>query len=135
MDNGSEEDSTCSLTSSLPELRSCTNRGTAPCSMTTFVCSDVPEATLVRAQAASNCKWNNILSVRLKPSQSMEKARLKDRKNPYLQLGYIIPSQKLHKPRDNTCLDDLINWRAAFCTDKPMKVKIQMGISQAKTNI
>lgn len=29
--------------------------GTAPCSMTTRVCSDVPDATLVKAQAASNC--------------------------------------------------------------------------------
>ncbi len=29
--------------------------GTAPSSMTTLVWSDVPLATLVRAQAASNC--------------------------------------------------------------------------------
>lgn len=30
--------------------------GTAPDSMTTWVCSEVPEAMLVRAQAASNCR-------------------------------------------------------------------------------
>lgn len=29
--------------------------GTAPVSMTTFVCKKVPEAMLVNAQAASNC--------------------------------------------------------------------------------
>lgn len=32
--------------------------GTAPSSITTLVCSEVPEATLVSAQAASNCKAN-----------------------------------------------------------------------------
>lgn len=30
--------------------------GTAPDSMTTWVCSDVPEAMFVKAHAASNCK-------------------------------------------------------------------------------
>jgi hypothetical protein len=29
--------------------------GTAPASTTTLVCSEVPDATLVSAQAASNC--------------------------------------------------------------------------------
>lgn len=47
---------TCSRTSSLGEPRSLTNIGTAPCSITTLVFSDVPEAMLVRAQAASNYK-------------------------------------------------------------------------------
>lgn len=47
---------TCSRTSSLGELRSCINLGTAPWSMTTRVCSDVPDATFVNAQAASNCQ-------------------------------------------------------------------------------
>eukprot|EP00955_Chlamydomonas_euryale_P055336 356110-Chlamydomonas_euryale.AAC.3 len=47
---------TCSRTSSLGEDNSCTKIGTAPASMTTLVCSDVPDATLVSAHAASNCK-------------------------------------------------------------------------------
>ena len=51
---GKTSTSTCSRTSSLGELRSCTNIGTAPLSITTLVWSDVPEAILVRAQAASN---------------------------------------------------------------------------------
>lgn len=46
---------TCSRTSSLFELSSCTKMGTAPLSITTFVCSEVPDATFVRAHAASNC--------------------------------------------------------------------------------
>ena len=46
---------TCSLTSSLGELSSATKIGTALLSMTTLVCSDVPDATFVKAQAASNC--------------------------------------------------------------------------------
>ena len=45
---------TCSLTSSLVDRKSWTNRGTAPFSITSRVLSEVPEATLVRAQAASN---------------------------------------------------------------------------------
>lgn len=46
---------TCSRTSSLGDSSSCTKMGTAPLSMTTLVCSEVPDATLVRAHAASNC--------------------------------------------------------------------------------
>jgi hypothetical protein len=49
---------TCSLTSSLVDRRSWTNRGTAPFSITSRVLSEVPEATLVRAQAASNYRQN-----------------------------------------------------------------------------
>mmetsp|Transcript_15658 Transcript_15658/g.27075 ORF Transcript_15658/g.27075 Transcript_15658/m.27075 type:complete len:257 (+) Transcript_15658:2072-2842(+) len=45
----------CSRTSSLGDDSSCTNMGTAPESMTTLVWSEVPDATLVSAQAASNC--------------------------------------------------------------------------------
>ncbi len=45
---------TCSLTSSLGEASSCTKMGTAPLSITTRVCSEVPDATFVSAQAASN---------------------------------------------------------------------------------
>lgn len=50
---------TCSRTSSLGELRSLTNIGTAPWSITTLVFSDVPEAMLVRAHAASNYNIKN----------------------------------------------------------------------------
>mmetsp|Transcript_11535 Transcript_11535/g.27666 ORF Transcript_11535/g.27666 Transcript_11535/m.27666 type:complete len:254 (-) Transcript_11535:129-890(-) len=46
----------CSRTSSLGELRSCTNMGTAPRSTQTCVCSEVPDAMLVNAHAASNCR-------------------------------------------------------------------------------
>lgn len=49
---------TCSLTSSLVDRRSWTNRGTAPFSITSRVLSEVPDATLVRAQAASNYRQN-----------------------------------------------------------------------------
>lgn len=48
------EASTCSLTSSVCELKSFTNIGTAPWSITTLVFSDVPEAIFVKAHAASN---------------------------------------------------------------------------------
>ena len=48
---------TCSRTSSFSERRSCTKIGTAPLSITTLVCSLVPEAMFVKAHAASNCWW------------------------------------------------------------------------------
>ena len=44
----------CSFTSSFVLLSSCTNTGMAPCSITTRVCFEVPEAMLVRAHADSN---------------------------------------------------------------------------------
>lgn len=47
---------TCSCTSLFSELSSSMKMGTAPVSMTTLVWRNVPEAMLVRAQAASNCK-------------------------------------------------------------------------------
>ena len=50
----------CSRTSSLGLIRRRTKMGTAPTSMTTLVWSEVPEAMLVRAQAASN--WRAGLS-------------------------------------------------------------------------
>lgn len=46
----------CSHTFWCGEYNSLRNRGTAPHSTTAFVCSDVPEAMFVSAQAASNCK-------------------------------------------------------------------------------
>jgi hypothetical protein len=54
---------TCSRTSSLGELRSWTKIGTAPWSMTTRVWSDVPDAILVSAHAASNCIGNMAISI------------------------------------------------------------------------
>ncbi|MPC16790.1 hypothetical protein E2C01_009626 [Portunus trituberculatus] len=45
----------CSWTSSKSELSSWIKIGTAPASITIRVCVLVPEAMLVRAQAASNC--------------------------------------------------------------------------------
>ena len=33
--------------------------GTAPAAITVFVCMDVPDAMLVSAHAASNCRANN----------------------------------------------------------------------------
>ena len=50
----------CSRTSSFGESKSCTKMGTAPLAMTTRVCSEVPEAMLVRAHALSN--WSIGLS-------------------------------------------------------------------------
>lgn len=47
---------TCSWTSSKSELSSSMKIGTAPASITVFVCMDVPDAMLVNAQAASNCR-------------------------------------------------------------------------------
>lgn len=46
---------TCSCTSSCSELSNFIKIGTAPVSITTFVCRKVPDAMFVRAQAASNC--------------------------------------------------------------------------------
>jgi len=46
----------CSATCIYDEPRSCTSFGTAPCFTTVFVCSDVPDAMLVSAHEASNCK-------------------------------------------------------------------------------
>ena len=45
----------CSRTSSTGDESSSMKMGTAPASMTTCVCSDVPDAMFVSAQAASNC--------------------------------------------------------------------------------
>mmetsp|Transcript_43523 Transcript_43523/g.120355 ORF Transcript_43523/g.120355 Transcript_43523/m.120355 type:complete len:209 (-) Transcript_43523:205-831(-) len=45
----------CSRTSSFGLMRSCTKMGTAPLAITTRVCSEVPEAMFVSAQALSNC--------------------------------------------------------------------------------
>lgn len=45
----------CSATFGTGELSNSTNLGIAPALITSLVCSDVPEATLVKAQAASNC--------------------------------------------------------------------------------
>mmetsp|Transcript_18048 Transcript_18048/g.46638 ORF Transcript_18048/g.46638 Transcript_18048/m.46638 type:complete len:268 (-) Transcript_18048:483-1286(-) len=50
----------CSRTSSLSESSSCTKMGTAPFEITSRVCSDVPDAMLVSAHAASN--WRAGLS-------------------------------------------------------------------------
>lgn len=46
----------CSATLGDGDFSSITKSGTAPYFITTCVCSDVPEATLVNAHAASNCK-------------------------------------------------------------------------------
>lgn len=51
---------TCSWTSSKSELSSSMKIGTAPASITVFVCMDVPDAMLVSAQAASNCRTPNV---------------------------------------------------------------------------
>ena len=47
---------TCSWTSSISEVRRRMKIGTAPALMTILVCMEVPDAMLVKAQAASNCK-------------------------------------------------------------------------------
>mmetsp|Transcript_2162 Transcript_2162/g.6387 ORF Transcript_2162/g.6387 Transcript_2162/m.6387 type:complete len:248 (+) Transcript_2162:1009-1752(+) len=55
----------CSRTSSLGDSNNRQKMGTAPSSMTTRVCSDVPDAMFVSAHAASNCSagdssfWRN----------------------------------------------------------------------------
>lgn len=53
---------TCSATSTLSEVSSCTKAGTAFSFTTAAVCSEVPEVMLVSAQAASNwrrgCAWS-----------------------------------------------------------------------------
>lgn len=46
----------CSATFGQGEVSSATNLGTPPPFTTAFVCSVVPEATFVRAHAASNCR-------------------------------------------------------------------------------
>mmetsp|Transcript_25248 Transcript_25248/g.71355 ORF Transcript_25248/g.71355 Transcript_25248/m.71355 type:complete len:235 (-) Transcript_25248:259-963(-) len=56
----------CSRTSTSGELRRLTKTGIAFAEMTTWVCSLVPEAMLVRAQAASN--WSLVFSSRLRNS-------------------------------------------------------------------
>lgn len=45
----------CSATLGDADLSNATNFGIAPCLTTTRVCSDVPDATFVKAHAASNC--------------------------------------------------------------------------------
>mmetsp|Transcript_52289 Transcript_52289/g.132122 ORF Transcript_52289/g.132122 Transcript_52289/m.132122 type:complete len:262 (-) Transcript_52289:2-787(-) len=54
----------CSLTSSFGDASSWTKMGSAPCSTTTLVCSAVPEAMLVKTQAASNCRAGTLTSFR-----------------------------------------------------------------------
>jgi len=56
---------TCSLTSATGLLRSSTNKGTAPESMTIWVCCEDPEAILVRAHAASNFE-STVISISIR---------------------------------------------------------------------
>ena len=51
----------CSHTLRSGEERSATKCGTAPAFTTAFVCSEVPEAMFVRAQADSNCRRGSSL--------------------------------------------------------------------------
>jgi hypothetical protein len=67
----------CSRTSSLGELRSLTKMGTAPHSTTTLVFSDVPDAMLVSAQAASNCnKKTPTVNIASKHASAQEKQKM-----------------------------------------------------------
>ncbi len=49
----------CSLMFSIGEASRAMKAGTAPCSTTCCVCQEVPDATLVRDQAASNCNMGS----------------------------------------------------------------------------
>lgn len=102
---------TCSRTSSLGDRSSCTKRGTAPFSITSRVLSDVPEATLVNAQAASNCE-NRRKNVTY--SQQDLKATYST-KGAYLKLRGILTLQELYKARDDSLADDLFDRRVSFC--------------------
>lgn len=67
----------CSHTVMWGEDRSSTKGGMAPPSTTAWVCSEVPEAMLVRAQAASNCKqgwgdnFRNSTSLGMRPASTI----------------------------------------------------------------
>jgi hypothetical protein len=88
--------------------------GTAPLSMTTRVCSEVPDATFVKAQAASNYRHP------AKPCQDhlrmLSKSYNVRRPFPHLQLWQVTPLQELNKPRNNALVDHLLDGRVAFCT-------------------
>ena len=107
---------TCSLTSSLGEMRSWTKMGTAPSAITTLVWSEVPDAMLVSAQAASNCSgglsWRchhksrgragGCVSLRrvLKVMKSCER---EEHGCPYLE--------ELHEARHHAGVDDVLDGR------------------------
>ena len=55
--------SACSATIVYFDFKSSTKIGIPPLSIIVWVLIEVPEATFVRAQAASNCKWGNYSNV------------------------------------------------------------------------
>ena len=102
---------TCSRTSSLGDASSCTKIGTAPLSITTRVCSDVPDATFVSAQAASNWTGPTPVSTTAVRQVSSTRAGSAD-----LQLGHIGALQELHKPRDDPLANHLLDGGISLCS-------------------
>lgn len=96
--------------------------GTAPLSMTTRVCSEVPEATFVSAHAASNCIQRNLVSPA--PPQAVPaidnlghaKSTASCSSSSHLQWGKIASLQELHKPRDDALADYFLDGRVALCS-------------------
>lgn len=88
----------CSCTSSLLELSNSMNMGTAPASITIRVCSDVPEAMFVSAQAASNY-----------PKTIFSKTKFGFNLNvSYLERA-VSAVEVLDKSGHDACLDDLVD--------------------------
>lgn len=95
--------------------------GTAPLSMTTRVCSEVPEATFVSAHAASNFIQRNLVSTAPPQTTAYTEKECdtgtftRRPSSPYLQWWKIASLQKLHKPRDDALADDLLDGRVTLC--------------------
>lgn len=116
---------TCSRTSSLGDCSSCTKMGTAPSSMTTLVWSDVPDATLVSAHAASNCagavRGETEVHYVSAPAGAKARAvrgssaRQRVRQLTHLQLRRVVAREKLDKFWDDAGVDDLGDGRVALC--------------------
>ena len=118
----------CSRTSSLGELSSWTKIGTAPLAMTTPVCSDVPDATLVSAHAASNCasrcsrerrKVNLLHGTSYgRSGRRVPQCRRVEPHEMYLQLREVRPLKKLHEAGNDALADDLLNRWVSLCKQR-----------------
>ena len=84
----------CSRTAWLSDLHASSSSGSALADMIAWVCSEVPEAMFVRAQAASNCAQDVI-------SMAFVAA--------CLQCWVVVEGEEVHELGNSATVDDLLN--------------------------
>lgn len=96
--------------------------GMAPWSMTTLVCSDVPEAMFVSAQAASNCNQGEGGNGQLSRTRAAERG--KPHRSAHLKLRQVVALEELDEAGHNSGPDDLLDGRGALCGAKRRGVSL-----------